>query len=105
MEEKDKKIVEHFRDLVSRKVKVQEIIVFGSRARGTATKDSDLDILVVVDKPDHFTERYISDCAWEAGFPEDVIVMPVVISLEALKNSPIRSSAFIRNVYSEGVAA
>jgi len=104
MNDKDLQIIERFKKLVSRKVKVLELQVYGSRARGDATPESDLDLLVVVEQLDHSIEKYISDCAWEAGFPEDVIVMPVVISLDTLRNSPIRESAFIKNVYREGIA-
>ena len=64
------------------------------RARGDATIESDLDVLVVVDHLDHEIERYISDCAWEAGFPDDVIIVPIVISFEAIKNSPIKGICF-----------
>ncbi len=103
MQEKDIRVIENFKSLVSQKAKVHEIRVFGSRARGNATKESDLDVLVVVDYLDHEIERYISDCAWEAGFPEDIIIMPIAISLDNLKNSPIRESVFIKNVYLEGV--
>ena len=103
MQEKDLRVIEKFKLLVSQKVKVLEIRVFGSRARGDATAESDLDVLVVVDHLDYTIERYISDCAWETGFPEDVIIMPVAISLDTLKNSPIRESVFIKNVYQEGI--
>jgi predicted nucleotidyltransferase len=104
MQEKDRKIVEKFKSLISQQVKVHEVRVFGSRARGDATEKSDLDVLVVVDYLDHSIEKYISDCAWEAGFPEDVIIIPIAISLDTLKNSPIRESVFIKNVYQEGVS-
>ena len=104
MQEKDLRVIEKFKSLVSQRAKVLEIRVFGSRARGDATAESDLDVLVVVVDLDHSIERYISDCAWEAGFPEDVIIMPVAISLDTLKNSPIRESVFIKNVYREGIA-
>jgi len=104
MQEKERKIVERFKQLVSQKVKVHEIRVFGSRARGDATEESDLDILVVVDYLDHAIEKYISDCAWEAGFPNDIVIMPVAICLDTLRNSPIRESVFIKNVYREGVS-
>ena len=104
MKKRDLEIVEKFRDLVSQKVKVHELRVFGSRARGDAVAESDLDVLIVVNHLDHSIERYISDCAWEAGFPEDIVVMPVAISINAIKNSPIRKSVFIRKIYHEGIA-
>ena len=103
MQEKDRRVLEKFKSLVSQRAKVLEIIVFGSRAREDATPESDLDVLVVVDYLDHSIERYISDCAWEAGFPEDVIVMPILISMDTLKNSPMRESVFIKNVFREGI--
>lgn len=103
MQKKDLKVIEKFKSLVSKKVKLHEVKVFGSRARGEASPESDLDVLVVVEYLDHEIEKYISDCAWESGFPEDIVVMPIVISLDSLKNSPIRESVFIKNVYREGV--
>ncbi len=103
MREKDIRVIEKFKSLVSQRIKVHEVKVFGSRARGDASPESDLDVLVVVDYLDHEIESYISDCAWEAGFPEDIVIMPIVISLDSLKNSPIRESVFIKNIYREGV--
>ena len=104
MQGKDLKVIERFKSLISQRVKVHEIRVFGSRARGAVTEESDLDVLVVVENLDHEIERYISDCAWEAGFSEDIVVMPVAISLDTLRNSPLRESVLIKSVYREGVA-
>lgn len=98
------KIATHFKTLVSERVKVHEMRVFGLRARGNAYEFSDLDILIVVDFLDHSTETFISDCAWEAGFPDDIIVVPVVVTLNTLKNTPIRESSFIKNVYIDSIA-
>ena len=104
MTDKDFQVIETFKSLVSERVKVHEVRAFGSRARGDAAPESDLDVLIVVESLDHETEKYISDCAWEAGFPEDIVIIPVVISIDTLKNSPVRESVFIRNVYRDGVA-
>ena len=104
MQEKELKVIESFKNLVSQKVKILELRVFGSRARGKATEESDLDVFLVVDLLNHAIEKYISDCAWEAGFPEDIIIMPVTISIDTLRNSPLRESVFIKNVYREGIA-
>jgi predicted nucleotidyltransferase len=104
MDEKSLAIVERFKRLVAERVKIDEIRVFGSRARSDAAEDSDLDVLVIVERLDRDTERYISDCAWEAGFPDDVIVVPIVLSRDAVENSPLRESGFLKNVYRESVA-
>ncbi len=97
------KIIKRFKELISRKVKVYEIRVFGSRARGTATKVSDLDVLIVVEYLDREIEKYISECAWEAGFFEDVVVVPIVLSKDSLRYGNIKESVFIKNVYKEGI--
>lgn len=65
--------------------------------------ESDIDILVVVARVDHEIEKYISECAWEAGFYDDMIVMPIAMSFDTLKNSPVRESVFIKTVYREGI--
>lgn len=104
MNKKDLNIAKKFKSLASQKVNIHEIIIFGSRARDTDSEESDLDVLVVVEHLDHSIEKYISDCAWEVGFSEDVVIIPVTISFNKLKDTPIRESAFIKNVFREGIA-
>jgi predicted nucleotidyltransferase len=103
MQEKDLKIVQKFKELVLKKVPVEEIRVFGSRAQGVATAESDLDVFIIVESLDREIEKYISECTWEAGFPEDVVVAPVVISREKLNSGNIKESVFIKRVYEEGI--
>ena len=104
MGSKDFAIARCFKALVEQKVALREIRIFGSRDRGTATEDSDLDIFLSVSHCTREIEKYISDCAWEAGFPVDVVVVPVVVDQERLEHGPLRDSAFIRNVFREGIA-
>jgi len=103
MQERDLRVIRRFKELVSRRLNLQEIRIFGSRARGEGGEYSDLDVFLVVDYLDHSLEKYISECAWEAGFPEDVVIIPISVTLSALKNSPIRESVFVKNVYREGI--
>jgi uncharacterized protein len=96
--------LEELKRRIKKKVDVFEIIVFGSRARGEADRYSDLDLLVVVEGLDRETEKYISDCAWEVGFPAEIVIMPIIVTRDQLVNSPIRESVFIKNVYQDGVS-
>lgn len=103
MREKDFRIVEQFKQRISERARILEVRVFGSRARGNAAEESDLDVLVIVDRLDRSIEKFISECAWEVGFHEDVVIMPIVLSIDAVKKSPLSESVFIKNVYREGV--
>lgn len=104
LSESDRKIVESFRRKIEGKVPLRRILVFGSRARGDATWESDLDLLVEIEHRNMQIEEAISLAAWEAGFP-DVVVVPVTVTRDELENSLLRSSTFIREVRREGIAA
>jgi len=74
--------------------------VFGSRSRGDAAHDADLDVLVVVETLDAETDRFISECAWEAGFDAGIIVAPLVYSRAGYDREA--SSPLIRTIEREG---
>jgi predicted nucleotidyltransferase len=50
---------------------VLDLRVFGSRARGDAAPDSDLDVFIELDGCDPELRQRISEIGWEVGF-EDV---------------------------------
>jgi len=100
----DRAVVERFKRLMAeRGVALHSVVLFGSRARGDSEADSDYDILVVVDRLDPTIRRQISDCAWEAGFDEALVITPLVITKADLYDGPIRSSLLLKAVRMEGV--
>lgn len=78
--------------------------VFGSRARGNATWESDLDIFIELEAASPTTRRRIEDLAWEVGFAVDVVISPFVVTREQLEVGPVGASPLVREIMSEGVA-
>lgn len=103
MDQKDLEILKKFRRLLSEKVQVNQVILFGSRARGDAEPDSDMDVLVIIENKTDEIEDFVSDCAWEAGFYHGIVVSPVVYSRDEWENGPEHFSPFVQNVLAEGV--
>ena len=103
MDRLEKQILETFANLVHRKVSLHSVVLFGSRARGDAEPDSDMDVLVIVDDLTEKDEDYISECAWEAGFESGVVVVPVVSFTSRVGNGPERYSLLAEAVKSDGV--
>ncbi len=100
----DKLVLERFKRLLrERGVPLHTLVLFGSRARGDAALDSDYDVLVVVEQLDRPTQLLISRCAWEAGFDDCLLIVPVVVTKEEMENSPFRSSLLMQAIREEGV--
>ena len=105
MNEKEQETLNRLKRMLQTRVRLYQMILFGSRARGDAEPDSDMDVLVIVDEPENAqTREAVSDCAWEAGFDEGIVVVPVVVSRECWEKGPERASLLAIAVREEGVA-
>jgi len=104
MDAAEQEVLDRFRALVSQRVPVREMVLFGSRARGDADAASDMDILVVLadsapaDAPDQ-----VSDAAWEAGYPRGIVIVPVVFRRHEWEDGPERHSLLADAIRAEGV--
>lgn len=81
---------------------LRQILLFGSRARGDATEDSDYDLLVVADEMDRNVARQLDEIAGKALLDHGAVVSAFPITEET--RAERRYSPLLINVAHEGVA-
>ena len=89
--------------LLEHHVPLYKLIVFGSRARGDAGPESDLDVLVLVEHVDAVIRQTISHCAWEIGFETGILIQTVVMTREEAEYGPEQSSLLMLAIKEEGI--
>jgi predicted nucleotidyltransferase len=82
---------------------VIDVRLFGSKARGQARPDSDLDLLVLVDRSDYALKHDILWLAAEISLAYDVLLSPRVIPYAAWHEMAQGETLFYRTVHAESI--
>lgn len=105
MNPKDKQIFSLFAALVRKHFPKARIWAFGSRVKGTATEESDLDVCVVLDTLNETVDQAVGDIAWNVGFDHDLLISTVTYSREEFETGPCSQSSLVYTILKDGVAA
>jgi predicted nucleotidyltransferase len=84
---------------------IRKIIVYGSRARGDAEPDSDMDVAVIVERNTRQLEKALDDVAYQVMWDHDFrpIISLFVFDEGHFDNAVREGFSFYRNVLREGV--
>ena len=105
MNRREKRILMQFATLVRQHFSEVRIWAFGSRAKGTATEESDLDVCVVLSTLNRTIDHEIMDVAWQVGFDHELVISTVTYSTEEFERGPCSQSSLVHNTLTQGVSA
>lgn len=101
---KNKKILLKIKQLVGLTEPSATVILFGSHARGQSDKQSDIDVLILVDNDgvSYADERRIKDPLYDLEFETGKIISPVIFSRKDWE-SRHTVTPFYKNIKKEGI--
>lgn len=100
----DREIAWELRQRLAQGVQIEDFRVYGSRVRGEATPDSDLDIYLVVAELTPALRRWIDEIAWEVGFDNDRVISTLVTTRRGLEQGPFGAQPVVQTIEREGIA-
>ena len=96
---KDARIARKVKRRLLEIARVKQLVVYGSRARGTPAKYSDLDLYIELEEQvSPALRKKIREIAWEVSLDSGVVISTLVAS-ERLRGQPI-----LKAIKSEGIA-
>lgn len=101
---KDIEISKKVKQSIGEKILLYEVRLFGSRARGEASADSDLDLYLETGPISREQRRLISDLVWEIGFENDIVISPLVIPQSEARNGAFSVSMLCKAIKTEGIS-
>jgi len=101
----DYRWLENFRDIVNARYPelVERMILFGSKARGDAKKDSDLDVLLVIREGDWRVKIELADLACELALGTDTVPALMILTADEWQKQERSDSVFSEAVLKDGV--
>ena len=105
LSENQQKVLQRCKEIILEVVPNAQLILYGSRARGEAMKDSDYDLLVIIDGPINWQlERIIGDKIYELELETDNVLSLQIISSETWNSRSYKSLPFHQNVIRDGIS-
>lgn len=102
------KILKEIKLLLTQKAgeDIRDVVLYGSQIHKKRNRDSDYDILIVLNRKYSWPERRsILDICYEVSLKYDIIIDSKIISIQEIEETPLRSHPLYKNALMHGIYA
>ena len=105
LNKKEQLALEKFKIVLQKELKDEllEVILFGSKARGDARKDSDIDVLIIISSDDWHKSDIVHSIVIDILLEDEILISPKTISNKHYNYLCNIKAPFIKNVIREGI--
>jgi len=100
----EKKALNVLRSLLLESYRLLDFRIYGSKAKGTDVRDSDLDIMIVLEDHSPVIEAQIDDLIFDINLKYDCFITALFFSRKELEVGPLAESPIYKKILQEGIS-
>lgn len=90
-------------DRLKKEYKAQKVILYGSYAKGEATRDSDIDLFIIAPTNERFFERMATVLGLIRDLKKGLPIEPIILRADEVEKRIEIGDQFIQEIIEEGV--
>ncbi|MBI5893716.1 MAG: nucleotidyltransferase domain-containing protein [Deltaproteobacteria bacterium] len=98
------KALQSLKGLISEKYKLLEFVVYGSKASGTDTVESDIDLMIELEDEILNARWDIYKITADVNIEYGCVISPVLFSRKEIEDGPLGESPIYKRIAEEGVS-
>ena len=99
----ERKALESLKNMISQKYKLVDFVLYGSKASGSDTEESDIDVMVELEEESRAVRWDIYSMAAEINIVFGCVISPVLFSRKELEEGPLDESPIYKRISEEGI--
>lgn len=103
LKDNEEKAVLRLKEVLTERFKLLDFRVFGSKARGDALPDSDIDVMMEIDEYTPEIESAIDDLVYEINLSYDCFISVIIFSKKEIEEGPMSESQIYKAIEREGI--
>jgi predicted nucleotidyltransferase len=100
----EKKALNALKNGLYKRYELLDLKIYGSKAKGFDTPESDLDVMVVLKNLTPLIESEIDDLIFEINIENDCLITAIFFDQEELEVGPLSESPIYKKITQEGIA-
>ena len=103
MTESEKIALRKLKGLLQNKFELIDIRLYGSRIHGTATAESDVDVMIELEEYNPQIESEIDEAVFQLNLEHDCLISAIIFGRREVEEGPLGESPIYKVIQKEGV--
>ena len=103
LKDNERQALMSLKEALSKKIVLLDYRLFGSKARGDASPDSDIDIMIEVDDYNHEVESLIDHLTFDTNLKYDCFITTIIFGRKELEEGSLGESPVYKAIEREGI--